>query len=176
MVDFEQLESTAKAAPCHLNEEAWRRIVKRLGVLNVKDPRALGGTYNLDLQQPDERRCAGVLMALVEDLSVEQPPAPKKKGKKKEPVVVIPPKDPTPGTAFLKDLVFKATEKSDSEPGWVLPKVWRATKGENIGIPTVGRLACAYEPGDRDVEDAEERRNVVEELRPWFKVGLPRPA
>ena len=39
-------------------------------------------------------------MALVEDLSVEQPPAPKKKGKKKEPVVVIPPKDPTPGTAF----------------------------------------------------------------------------
>ena len=176
VVDFEQLESTAKAAPCHLNEEAWRRIVKRLGVLNVKDPRALGGTYNLDLQQPDERRCAGVLMALVEDLSVEQPPAPKKKGKKKEPVVVVPPKDPTPGTAFLKDLVFKATEKSDPEPGWVLPKVWRATKGENIGIPTVGRLACAYEPGDREVEDAEQRRNVVEELRPWFKVGLPRPA
>ena len=99
-----------------------------------------------------------------------------KKGKKKEPVVVVPPKDPTPGTAFLKDLIFKATEKSDSEPGWVLPKVWRATKGENVGIPTVGRLACAYEPGDRDVEDAEERRNVVEELRPWFKVGLPRPA
>ena len=152
VVDFEQLESTAKAAPCHLNEEAWRRIVKRLGVLNVKDPRALGGTYNLDLQDPDERRCAGVLMALVEDLSVEQPPAPKKKGKKKEPVVVVPPKDPTPGTAFLKDLVFRMTEKADPEPGWVLPKVWRATKGENIGIPTVGRLACAYEPGDRDVE------------------------
>ena len=46
VVDFEQLETTAKAAPCHLNEEAWRRIVRRLGVLNVKDPRALGGTYN----------------------------------------------------------------------------------------------------------------------------------
>ena len=93
------------------------------------------------------------------DPPAEQPPAPKKKGKKKEPVVVVPPKDPTPGTAFLKDLVFRVTEKADPEPGWV-PKVWRAAKGENIGIPTVGRLACAYEPGDREVEDAEQRRNV----------------
>ena len=71
----------------------------------------------MDLQQPDERRCAGVLMALVEDLSVEQPPAPKKKGKKKEPVVVVPPKDPTPGTAFLKDLIFKADRKGGPRAG-----------------------------------------------------------
>ena len=83
-------------------------------MLNVKDPRALGGTYNLDLQQPDERRCAGVLMSLVEDLSVEQPPAP---GKKKEPVAVVPPKDPTPGTAFLKDLVLKRHGKGGPRTG-----------------------------------------------------------
>jgi hypothetical protein len=183
VVDFEQLEDTVKVVPCFLNEEAWRRIVQRLGVLNLKDPRILGGTYNLNLQQPDERRCAGVLMALVEDLSVVQPPDKRSKKEKKKdkkvpgscPLVVLPPKEPTPGTAVLQDLVLRPTEKTEPEPGWIIPKVWRATKGDNVGIPTVGRLACAYAPGDRDFEDSIERSNLVEEQRQWFKVSLPRP-
>ena len=183
VVDFEQLEDTVKVVPCFLNEEAWRRIVRRLGVLNLKDPRVLGGTYNLHLQQPDERRCAGVLMTLVEDLSVVQPPDKRSKKEKKKdkkvpgscPLVVLPPKEPTPGTAVLQDLVLRPTEKTEPEPGWIIPEVWRATKGDNVGIPTVGRLACAYAPGDRDFEDSIERSNLVEEQRQWFKVSLPRP-
>ena len=91
------------------------------------------------------------------------------------PLVVLPPKEPTPGTAVLQDLVLRPTEKTEPEPGWIIPEVWRATKGDNVGIPTVGRLACAYAPGDRDFEDSIERSNLVEEQRQWFKVSLPRP-
>ena len=165
VVDFEHLESTAKAAPCHLNEEAWRRIVRRLGVLNVKDPRALGGTYNLDLQQPDERRCAGVLMALVEDLSVEQPPAPKKKGKKKEPVVVVPPKDPTPGTAFLKDLIFRPQKRRTPSRAGSCPR-----SGARPRVRILGSRRSGAWPAPTNRATARSRtRN--REGTPWRSCG-----
>ena len=176
VVDFEQLESTAKAAPCHLNEEAWRRIVRRLGVLNVKDPRALGGTYNLDLQQPDERRCAGVLMALVEDLSVEQPPAPKKKGKKKEPVVVVPPKDPTPGTAFLKDLVFRRLRSRTPSRAGSCPRSGARPRVRILGSRRSGAWPAPTNRATGTSRTRKREGTSWSELRPWFKVGLPRPA
>ena len=84
--------------------------MRRLGVLNVKDPRAFGCTYNRICSSPTSGG-APACSWRSSRMSVEQPPAPKKKGKKKEPVVVVPPKDPTPGTAFLRDLVFRVRKR-----------------------------------------------------------------
>ena len=132
VVDFEHLESTAKAAPCHLNEEVWRRIVRRLGVLNVKDPRALGGTYNLDLQQPDERRCAACSWRssrIVRGAAAR----PEEKGEEEGACRRRAAEGPDAGDRLFEGPYLSATEKWDPEPGWVCPRSGARPRVRTLG-------------------------------------------
>ncbi|KAH8064629.1 hypothetical protein JL722_1506 [Aureococcus anophagefferens] len=54
--DVEHFRTMCRATPCNLGDETWKRLVRRLGCLNVCDPLHVDDLYDLDLRYPDERR------------------------------------------------------------------------------------------------------------------------
>ena len=64
VTDHRNLERAVRASPCNLGDETWKRLVRRLGALNVYDPVHPDGLYHLELRYPDERRVAGILARL----------------------------------------------------------------------------------------------------------------
>ncbi|KAH8098494.1 hypothetical protein JL720_1440 [Aureococcus anophagefferens] len=117
--DVEHFRTMCRATPCNLGDETWKRLVRRLGCLNVCDPLHVDDLYDLDLRYPDERRMVGVLARCnVHDH----------------------------GENF-KDPVFVPRQDREPVPGWTLPASWDGATydGQNhAGVPTIGHLSlCA---------------------------------
>ncbi|KAH8067720.1 hypothetical protein JL721_7274 [Aureococcus anophagefferens] len=151
--DVEHFRTMCRATPCNLGDETWKRLVRRLGCLNVCDPLHVDDLYDLDLRYPDERRMVGVLARCnVHDH----------------------------GENF-KDPVFVPRQDREPVPGWTLPASWDGATydGQNhAGVPTIGHLSLWYATSKKDVDrdHVAETEKFRKDLRDrFFKLGLPRP-
>jgi len=146
VVDAENFHRALRASPCSLSDRSWLRSCRRLGPLNLFDPAAPDGLYDLELRYPDERRLAGVLvkLAFAESLT------------------------------HVEAAQFRLLMDRDSFPGWEVPINWDVAnyKGKtHSGVPATGRWVVVFNSEKSD----KVRPDLRKQLQKFFRVGLPRP-